>query len=86
MSKPPTSGGVRSLPPTYRNPQITGAVRALRKRSAYGRPGIFEESCVHIARTVFRDDHEMFRTTVRRFFERECLPRQAAWDLSLIHI
>ncbi|WP_256358701.1 acyl-CoA dehydrogenase family protein [Pseudomonas sp. PDM27] len=41
---------------------------------------MFEESCVHIARTVFRDDHEMFRTTVRRFFERECLPRQAAWD------
>ena len=35
---------------------------------------------MHIARTVFRDDHEMFRTTVRRFFERECLPRQAAWD------
>ena len=41
---------------------------------------IIEESCVPIARTVFRDDHEIFRTTVRRFFERECLPRQAAWD------
>ena len=33
-----------------------------------------------ISRTVFRDDHEMFRTTARRFFERECLPRQADWD------
>ena len=22
----------------------------------------------------------MFRTTVRRFFKRECLSRQAAWD------
>ena len=35
---------------------------------------------MHIARTVFRDDHEMFRTTARRFFERECLPRQADWN------
>ncbi|MBP0628511.1 acyl-CoA dehydrogenase family protein [Cupriavidus sp. AcVe19-1a] len=33
-----------------------------------------------IQRTIFRDDHEMFRTTVRRFLERECLPRQAEWD------
>ncbi len=31
-------------------------------------------------RTVYRDDHEMFRTTVRRFFERECAPKQADWD------
>lgn len=31
-------------------------------------------------RTVFRDDHETYRDTVRRFIERECLPRQAAWD------
>jgi len=35
---------------------------------------------VHIERTVFRDDHEMFRTTARRFFERECVPLQAKWD------
>lgn len=35
---------------------------------------------MHIARTVYRDDHEMFRTTARRFFERECVPRQAAWN------
>lgn len=35
---------------------------------------------MHIQRNVFRDDHEMFRTTARRFFERECLPRQAAWN------
>ncbi len=35
---------------------------------------------MHVTRTVFRDDHEMFRTTARRFIERECVPRQAAWD------
>ncbi|WP_250441153.1 acyl-CoA dehydrogenase family protein [Caballeronia sp. AZ1_KS37] len=35
---------------------------------------------MHINRTVFRDDHEMLRTTARRFFERECVPRQAQWD------
>jgi acyl-CoA dehydrogenase len=35
---------------------------------------------VNINRTVYRDDHEMLRDTARRFFERECLPRQAEWD------
>lgn len=35
---------------------------------------------MHIERSVFRDDHEIFRTTVRRFFERECVPRQEAWN------
>jgi acyl-CoA dehydrogenase len=35
---------------------------------------------MHIDRTVFRDDHEMLRTTAKRFFERECVPRQAEWD------
>ena len=35
---------------------------------------------MHIDRTVFREDHEMFRATVRRFFERECVPRQSGWD------
>ncbi|MEK7346690.1 MAG: acyl-CoA dehydrogenase family protein [Pseudomonadota bacterium] len=35
---------------------------------------------MQINRTVFRDDHEMFRTSVRRFLERECVPHQAAWD------
>ncbi len=35
---------------------------------------------MQISRTVYRDDHEMFRTTVRRFFERECAPRQEQWD------
>jgi len=35
---------------------------------------------VNIHRTVYREDHEMLRDTARRFFERECLPRQAAWD------
>jgi acyl-CoA dehydrogenase len=31
-------------------------------------------------RTVYRDDHEMYRDTVRRFIERECKPHQAEWD------
>ncbi len=35
---------------------------------------------MQINRTVYRDDHEMLRDSARRFFERECLPRQAAWD------
>ncbi|MFX1765786.1 acyl-CoA dehydrogenase family protein [Paraburkholderia sp. A1RI-2L] len=35
---------------------------------------------MHITRTVFRDDHEMLRTTARRFLEKECLPKQAEWD------
>ncbi|WP_144113406.1 acyl-CoA dehydrogenase family protein [Paraburkholderia sp. BCC1886] len=35
---------------------------------------------MQINRTVFRDDHEMLRTTVRRFLDRECLPKQAEWD------
>ncbi|RDK11020.1 acyl-CoA dehydrogenase family protein [Cupriavidus lacunae] len=35
---------------------------------------------MEIIRNVYREDHEMFRETARRFFERECLPRQAAWD------
>ncbi|PIF77685.1 acyl-CoA dehydrogenase [Variovorax sp. 54] len=35
---------------------------------------------MNIHRTVYREDHEMLRDTARRFFERECLPRQAAWD------
>ena len=35
---------------------------------------------MNITRTVFRDDHEMFRATVRRFLERECVPHQEKWD------
>lgn len=35
---------------------------------------------MEIQRSVYRDDHEMFRATARRFFERECAPRQAEWD------
>jgi acyl-CoA dehydrogenase len=31
-------------------------------------------------RTAFREDHEAYRETVRRFIERECTPRQAEWD------
>lgn len=35
---------------------------------------------MQVTRTVFREDHEMLRETARRFFERECVPRQAQWD------
>jgi acyl-CoA dehydrogenase len=35
---------------------------------------------VDLARTVYREDHEQFRATARRFLERECVPRQAQWD------
>lgn len=35
---------------------------------------------MQIERTVFRDDHQAFRATVKRFFERECKPHQAKWD------
>ena len=38
------------------------------------------ESVLTFPRTVFREDHEMLRQTVRRFLERECKPRQAQWD------
>ncbi len=38
------------------------------------------ETVLSFPRSVFRDDHEMFRDTVRRFLERECKPRQAQWD------
>ncbi|WP_137920824.1 acyl-CoA dehydrogenase family protein [Hydrogenophaga sp. 2FB] len=35
---------------------------------------------MQVTRDVFREDHETFRATVRRFLERECVPRQAEWD------
>ncbi|MCY1294153.1 Acyl-CoA dehydrogenase [compost metagenome] len=35
---------------------------------------------MYVQRTIFREDHEMLRETARRFFERECVPRQADWD------
>lgn len=35
---------------------------------------------MEVNRTVFREDHEMLRPTARRFFERECGPRQAEWN------
>ncbi len=35
---------------------------------------------MQITRTVFREDHEMLRTSVRRFLEKECVPKQAEWD------
>ena len=33
-----------------------------------------------IPRNVYREDHEMFRETARRFMQRECVPRQQEWD------
>jgi acyl-CoA dehydrogenase len=30
---------------------------------------------MQINHTAFRDDHEMLRTTARRFLERECAPK-----------
>ena len=35
---------------------------------------------MQITRTVFREDHEMLRTSARRFLERECVPKQVEWD------
>ena len=35
---------------------------------------------MNIQRTVFREDHDMYRTTVRRFLERECAPHMAEWN------
>jgi acyl-CoA dehydrogenase len=37
-------------------------------------------SILTFPRTVFREDHEMYRDTVRRFIAAECTPRQAEWD------
>ena len=34
---------------------------------------------MQVIRSVFREDHEQFRTTVRRFLERECAPHMEAW-------
>ena len=35
---------------------------------------------MHIQRTVFREDHEQFRDTARRFLDRECVPHMPAWN------
>jgi acyl-CoA dehydrogenase len=37
-------------------------------------------SVLTFPRTVFREDHEMYRETVRKFIDKECKPRQAEWD------
>ncbi|NYT24412.1 acyl-CoA dehydrogenase family protein [Alcaligenaceae bacterium] len=29
---------------------------------------------------IFREDHQLLRETARRFFEQECMPKQAQWD------
>lgn len=34
---------------------------------------------MNVNRKVFREDHEMFRATVRRFLEKECAPNMTAW-------
>jgi alkylation response protein AidB-like acyl-CoA dehydrogenase len=34
---------------------------------------------MQVTRTVYREDHEMFRSTVRRFLERECVPHMERW-------
>ena len=33
-----------------------------------------------VERSVYREDHEQFRTSVRRFMERECAPHQEEWN------
>ena len=38
------------------------------------------ETVLTFPRTVYREDHEAYRETVRRFIARECTPRQAQWD------
>jgi len=35
---------------------------------------------MQIERSVYREDHEQFRTSVRRFMERECAPHQEEWN------
>ena len=37
-------------------------------------------SVLTFPRTAFREDHEAYRDTVRRFIDRECKPKQAEWD------
>ncbi|MEY2952434.1 MAG: Acyl-CoA dehydrogenase, partial [Pseudomonadota bacterium] len=38
------------------------------------------DSVLTFPRTVFREDHEAYRDTVRRFIAQECTPHQAQWD------
>ncbi len=35
---------------------------------------------MQVRRSVYREDHEEFRATVRRFMERECVPHQEDWN------
>lgn len=35
---------------------------------------------MQVQRNVFREDHEMFRATARRFLEKECMPHLEAWN------
>ena len=35
---------------------------------------------MQVERHVYDEGHELFRSTVRRFLERECVPHQAQWD------
>ncbi|SPB14602.1 acyl-CoA dehydrogenase [Caballeronia novacaledonica] len=34
---------------------------------------------MNVIRNIYREDHEQFRATVRRFLEKECVPRQEKW-------
>ena len=38
------------------------------------------ETVLTFPRSVFKEDHEAYRDTARKFIERECKPRQAEWD------
>jgi acyl-CoA dehydrogenase len=37
---------------------------------------------MQVTRTVYREDHEMFRSTLRRFLERQCVPHMERWHRS----
>ena len=33
-----------------------------------------------LKRTIFEPEHEDFRTSIKRFFENECLPHRERWE------
>jgi hypothetical protein len=67
---------------TLRFPNRSGMTTVAFQRQGGGLPQrqTDQELDLQVSRTVFREDHEMYRGTVRRFLERECVPRQAEWD------
>jgi alkylation response protein AidB-like acyl-CoA dehydrogenase len=38
------------------------------------------EECMAKPRAIFREEHEMFRQTCRRFYEKEVLPYHDQWE------